>query len=93
MLVKIAPDLDAGAMDSIAAVMLYVCMVLISKRHWAGREDGESRGGHYLLRTLCLLVVVGALGGWILGAYLLSGQALVIGIIASIVILVGCFLL
>ncbi|QDT70021.1 ABC-type uncharacterized transport system [Planctomycetes bacterium MalM25] len=46
---------------SIAAVMLYVCMVLISKRHWAGREDGESKGGHYLLRTLCLLVIVGAL--------------------------------
>lgn len=46
---------------SIAAVMLYVCMVLISKRHWAGREDGESKGGHYLLRTLCLLVVVGSM--------------------------------
>lgn len=46
---------------SIAAVMLYVCMVLISKRHWAGREDGESKGGHYFLRTLCLLVVVGSL--------------------------------
>jgi ABC-2 type transport system permease protein len=46
---------------SITAVMLYVCMVLISKRHWAGREDGESKGGHYLLRTLSLLVVVGAL--------------------------------
>lgn len=45
---------------SITAVMLYVCMVLISKRHWAGREDGESKGGHYLLRTLCLLVIVGA---------------------------------
>ncbi|MEO0531051.1 MAG: Gldg family protein [Planctomycetota bacterium] len=45
---------------SIAAVMLYVSMVLISKRHWAGREDGESKGGHYLLRTICLLVIVGA---------------------------------
>ncbi|MEQ8850046.1 Gldg family protein [Botrimarina sp.] len=44
----------------IAAVMLYVSMVLISKRHWAGREDGEAKGGHYLLRALCLLVVVGA---------------------------------
>lgn len=46
---------------SIAAVMLYVSMVLIGKRHWAGREDGEARGGHYLLRTLSLLVIVGAL--------------------------------
>lgn len=46
---------------SIAAVMLYVCMVLISKRHWAGREDGESKGGHYLVRTICLLAIVGSL--------------------------------
>ena len=46
---------------SIAAVMLYVSMALISKRHWGGREDGESQGGHYLLRALSLLVIVGAL--------------------------------
>ncbi len=39
------------------------------------------------------LVVIGALAGWILGAYLFSGQALVIGIIASIIILVGAFLM
>ena len=46
---------------SIAAVMLYVSMVLISKRHWAGGEDGETKGSHYFVRTLCLLVIVGAL--------------------------------
>jgi ABC-2 type transport system permease protein len=46
---------------SIVAVMLYVAMVLISKRHWGGGEDGESKGGHYLVRTLSLLAVIGAL--------------------------------
>ncbi|MEN0110318.1 MAG: Gldg family protein [Planctomycetota bacterium] len=46
---------------SIVAVMLYVSMVLIGRRHWGGREDGESRGGHYLVRTISLLVIVGAL--------------------------------
>ncbi|TWT42457.1 Gldg family protein [Botrimarina hoheduenensis] len=45
---------------SIAAVMLYVSMVLISKRHWAGGDDGETKGGHYLLRTICLLAIIGA---------------------------------
>jgi len=39
------------------------------------------------------LVVIGALAGWILGAYILSGQALVIGIICTILILVGAFLM
>ncbi|MGL4514174.1 MAG: Gldg family protein [Lacipirellulaceae bacterium] len=46
---------------SIVAVMLYVSMVLISKRHWGGGEDGESKGGHFLVRSLSLLAVVGAL--------------------------------
>ncbi len=39
------------------------------------------------------LVVVGALAGWILGAYVLSGQALIIGILTTILILVGSFLM
>lgn len=46
---------------SIIAVMIYISMVLISKRHWGGREDGETKGSHYFIRSLCLLVVVGAL--------------------------------
>ena len=46
---------------SIAAAMLYVSMALISKRHWGGGENGEAKGGHYLLRTICLLVTIGAL--------------------------------
>lgn len=46
---------------SIVAVMLYVSIVLISKRHWAGGDDGETKGGHYFVRTLCLLAIVAAL--------------------------------
>ena len=46
---------------SIIAVMLYISMILISKRHWAGQEDGDSKGSHYFVRSLCLLVIIGAL--------------------------------
>lgn len=49
---------------SIAAVMLYVCMVLIGKRHWGTGEDGDSRWGHYLARALSLLVIFGGLNVW-----------------------------
>lgn len=45
---------------SIALVALYLCMVLIGRRHWAGSEQGESLGSHFFLRTLALLVTVGA---------------------------------
>ncbi|MEO1497551.1 MAG: Gldg family protein [Planctomycetota bacterium] len=45
---------------SIAAVMLYVSMVLISKRHWAGGDEGETKGAHYFVRALCLLAIIGA---------------------------------
>ena len=41
---------------SIAAVMLYLSMVLIGRRHWAGGRDGQSLGGHYLIRFLALVV-------------------------------------
>jgi ABC-2 type transport system permease protein len=46
---------------SIAIVMLYICMVLIGKRHWGTGEDGDSRWGHYFARALALLVVFGGL--------------------------------
>ncbi|HXT59961.1 MAG TPA: ABC transporter permease subunit, partial [Pirellulales bacterium] len=39
---------------SIVAAMLYLCMVLIGRRHWQGGRDGHSMGGHYLARTLAL---------------------------------------
>lgn len=46
---------------SIAAVMLYICMVLIGKRHWGTGEDGENRWGHYFARAAALMVIFGGL--------------------------------
>lgn len=42
---------------AIAAVMIYLSMVLIGRRHWQAREEGTSLGWHYLARTLALLVL------------------------------------
>jgi ABC-2 type transport system permease protein len=45
----------------IALVMLYLCMVLIGRRHWLGGHNGKTLGPHYLVRTLALAVLaVGA---------------------------------
>lgn len=44
----------------IAAVMIYLSMILIGRRHWQAREDGESLWGHYLVRTLALLILAAA---------------------------------
>ena len=41
----------------LAAVMLYLCMVLIGRRHWQSREDGNSLLGHYLIRGLSLMAI------------------------------------
>jgi ABC-2 type transport system permease protein len=38
----------------VAAVCLYVAMVLIGRRHWSGRRDGAKMGVHYLARSLGL---------------------------------------
>ena len=38
----------------VVAVCLYVAMVLIGRRHWAGRREGGRMGLHYLARTLGL---------------------------------------
>ena len=43
---------------SIAAGMLYVCMVLIGRRHWLGGRDGHSMLGHYLVRMVAIAGVV-----------------------------------
>ncbi|MEX2170361.1 MAG: Gldg family protein [Pirellulales bacterium] len=46
---------------SIAVVMLYLSMILIGRRHWSGSAEGGSRWGHYLVRTLSLLIVAGGI--------------------------------
>ncbi|MCA9246620.1 MAG: Gldg family protein [Planctomycetales bacterium] len=45
----------------ITAVMLYVCVVLIGRRHWLGGRDGSSMLGHYLVRAISLLVFAAGL--------------------------------
>jgi ABC-2 type transport system permease protein len=40
----------------VAVVMLYLCLVLIGRRHWMGGRDGRSMLGHYLVRFVCLAV-------------------------------------
>ncbi|TWT73135.1 Gldg family protein [Allorhodopirellula solitaria] len=45
----------------VAAVALYVCMILIGRRHWRGGKDGNQMAWHYVLRALSLVVfTVGA---------------------------------
>src|SRR3954468_3144026 len=41
----------------ITIVMLYISMVLISRRHWGGREEEKSMWLHYTARALGLLAV------------------------------------
>jgi ABC-2 type transport system permease protein len=41
----------------IALVGVYLGMVLIGRRHWLGGRDGDSMLGHYILRTLALIVI------------------------------------
>lgn len=43
----------------IIVLMLYLCMVLIGRRHWAGGDDGESMWWHYALRAIALFFLVG----------------------------------
>jgi ABC-2 type transport system permease protein len=41
----------------IAAVMVYLSMVLIGRRHWQAREEGNSLLWHYVVRTVALLAI------------------------------------
>ncbi|MBW3598973.1 MAG: Gldg family protein [Planctomycetes bacterium] len=41
----------------VIAVGLYLCMLLIGRRHWIGGRDGDSMLVHYLARTVCLVVI------------------------------------
>ncbi len=45
----------------IVTVMLYLCMVLIGRRHWAGGGEGSMLGWHFFGRTLALVVTAGGL--------------------------------
>ena len=45
----------------LSSLGIYLCMVLIGKRHWSGGRDGSSMLAHYLVR-IGLLVVI-AIGG------------------------------
>lgn len=38
----------------IVIVMLYLCMVLIGRRHWSGGREGKSMIGHFVARSLAL---------------------------------------
>ena len=42
---------------TLAAVMLYVSMVLIGRRHWTTQEEGNRQAGHYVVRGLALLAM------------------------------------
>jgi ABC-2 type transport system permease protein len=41
----------------VSVVGLYICMVLIGRRHWTGGEDGNQVVWHYLARILALVVI------------------------------------
>ena len=41
----------------LAAVMIYVCMVLIGRRHWSTHEEGNSQVWHFVARAIGLLGV------------------------------------
>jgi len=42
-----------------AVVALYICMILIGRRHWTGGKDGKTMAWHYIARTLALVLVTG----------------------------------
>ena len=41
----------------IVVVMLYLCMVLIGRRHWLGGRGGKTLGPHYVVRALALVAL------------------------------------
>ena len=52
-------SLSGLAYFSLVAVFgLYLCMILIGKRHWSGSKNGNMRWLHFLVRSLLLFVTV-----------------------------------
>ena len=45
----------------IAIAMLYLCSILIGRRHWVGSPEGVAKVRHYLLRVVACLVAASAL--------------------------------
>ena len=43
----------------VAAIGLYVCMVLIGRRHWTGGKDGNTMAWHYLGRVVAMVLITG----------------------------------
>ncbi len=70
----------------VAAVGLYLSMVLIGSRHWSGGRDGTSLLGHYLVRTLSLIAIVLGVNYVFANNDLLSGlrRDLTIGKVSSL---------
>ncbi|MFN7731844.1 MAG: Gldg family protein [Pirellula sp.] len=42
----------------VASFGLYLCMILIGKRHWGGGRGGSGRWAHYMLRAMLLALIV-----------------------------------
>ncbi len=51
----------------IMIVGLYMSMILIGARHWYGGRDGHSLLGHYLLRSIALIVIALAVAAFFSG--------------------------
>lgn len=45
----------------IVVIGMYISMVLIGRRHWTGGRDGHSMFGHYVVRTLAIVLSMVAL--------------------------------
>ncbi|MEZ6086580.1 MAG: Gldg family protein [Pirellulaceae bacterium] len=43
----------------VAVIGIYLCMVLIGKRHWTGSKDGNTMFWHYAARAVALCVLAG----------------------------------
>ena len=44
----------------IAGIMLYLCVILLGRRHWARGDGAGLQAGHFLVRCLCLAVIATA---------------------------------
>ncbi len=64
----------------IAAIGLYLCLVLIGRRHWMGGRDGQSLWLHYITRFFAMIMIVIGVNSLIssraLGRFDISAQQL-----------------